>query len=135
MLPHFVSRTLIISFAFKTDKHMTNLNISEESMYNIIKSLNLNISYCCGGILIKFIQLSGKSITRFLKLIFKFFSVEGIFLDAWKKGSITPVHKKRQKKAEKLQTNSLKTNLLFYMPIIVFYNILIFYIKLSVTLT
>ena len=55
MLPHFVSRTLIISFAFKTDKHMTNLNISEESMYNIIKSSNLNTSYCCGGILIKFL--------------------------------------------------------------------------------
>lgn len=82
MLPHFARRTLIISFAFKTDKHMTNLNISEESMYNIIKSLNLNISYCCSGILIKFIELSGKSITRFLKLIFKFFSVERIFLDA-----------------------------------------------------
>ena len=76
MLPHFVCRTLIISFAakgnelsdllkiqytpcqnnsslpsfaFKTDKHMATLNITEDSISNIIKSLNPNNSHCWGG--------------------------------------------------------------------------------------
>ena len=82
MLPYFVCRTLIISFAakgyplcdpfkiqytpfqnnsslpsfaFKTDTDMATLNITEDSISNIIKSLSPNKSHCWGGISIKFI--------------------------------------------------------------------------------
>lgn len=61
----FQNNSFLLSFAFKTDKHMTTLNISEKNIYKIIKFLSLNKSHCWGGISQKFIYLSGKSISRF----------------------------------------------------------------------
>ena len=115
---------------------MATLNITEDNISNIIKSLNPNKSRYWGGISIKFIQLCGKSIPRFLKLIFKSCSAEGIFLDAWENESITHVHKKESRnKLKDHRPNPLKINLQFYLAIIAFCNILVFYMKLSITLT
>ena len=115
---------------------MATLNIIEDNISNIIKSLNPNKSRYWGGISIKFIQLCGKSITRFLKLIFKSCSAQGIFLDAWENESITHVHKnKSRNKLKNHRPNQLKINLQFSLTITAFYNILVFYMKLSITLT
>ena len=51
----FQNNSSLLSFAFKTDKHMATSNVTDESICNIIKSPNPNKSYCWGGISIKFI--------------------------------------------------------------------------------
>ena len=74
-----------------------------------------------------FMYLSGKSITRFSKLAFKSFSVEGIFLDAWKKDSITPVHKKKVRKSCKATDKFTETQsscLVFYYCVLQYFSIL-----------
>ena len=51
----FQKNSSLPSFEFKTDKYMATLNITEDNISNIIKSLNPNKSRYWGGISIKFI--------------------------------------------------------------------------------
>ena len=83
------------TFYLRTDETLSLLNISEDDIFAIIKTLNPNKSHGWDNILIKMIKLCGKSIVYPLKLFFEA-SLQGAeFPDYWKKANVVPAHKKK----------------------------------------
>ena len=94
----------------KTDKRFNTISFKDSDITSIIKSLKPTKAHGADNISIRMIQLCGDSITLPLTLIFKFSLSNGIFPATWKMANIIPVHKKRKKYSEKLQTNKSLTN-------------------------
>ena len=80
----------------RTDKRLSSLNINEDAILSIIKSLNSNKSHGWGKLSIRMIKMCNKALVYPLKLIFKASIQEGVFLDCWKKANVVPIHKKRK---------------------------------------
>ena len=81
----------------RTDKRLSSLNINEDAILSIIKSLNSNKSHGWGKLSIRMIKMCNKALVYPLKLIFKASIQEGVFLDCWKKANVVPIHKKESK--------------------------------------
>ena len=73
------------------------MNINDNDVFSIIKSLNPSKSHGWDNISIRMIKLCGKSISYSLKLIFEASLQGGEFPDYWKKANVVPVHKKENK--------------------------------------
>ena len=82
---------------YKTNQRLIDITFSSSELSKIIKDLNPNKGHGHDNISIKMIHLCGDSIVTPLKIIFESAIRSGYFPDTWKKGNITPVHKKESK--------------------------------------
>ena len=84
-------------FNFRTPHRLTYIDILPSDLSKIIKDLNPNKSHGHDNLSIRMIQICGESIIPPLILLFESSIQSGNFPDSWKKGNITPVHKKQSK--------------------------------------
>ena len=84
-------------FSYCTNHRISEVELSDERILKIIKDLDPNKALGCDNISVKMIQLCGDSIVLPLKLIFRSALNSGVFPSNWKKGNVTPVHKKGSK--------------------------------------
>lgn len=73
---------------------INTIEVIDENVYNLIKSLDLNKSAGPDSIPAIFIVKCAKSLTLPLSLIYRRSLMEGIVPSIWKKAFVTPIHKK-----------------------------------------
>ena len=76
---------------------ISDLNISEEKILNIIRSLNPNKAHGWDEISIRMIKISDASLLTPLRIIFTNCLRQGVFPEMWKCANVVPVHKKNEK--------------------------------------
>ena len=76
---------------------ISDLNISEEKILNIIRSLNPNKAHGWDEISIRMIKISDASLLTPLRIIFTNCLRQGVFPEIWKCANVVPVHKKNEK--------------------------------------
>ena len=81
-----------------TCSNLDTIAISQQSILDIIKSLNVNKAHGPENISGRMIQLCGDKITLPLNIIFVNIINTGIFPTLWKSGNVTPIHKKDSKR-------------------------------------
>ena len=81
-----------------TCSNLDTIAISQQSILDIIKSLNVNKAHGPDNISGRMIQLCGDKITLPLSIIFVNIINTGIFPTLWKSGNITSIHKKDSKR-------------------------------------
>ena len=84
-------------FAYKNNVRINSFLINHNDISLIIKNLDSNKAHGCDNILIKIIQICGKSIALPLKLPFKTAFKEKKFPDIWKLANVVLFHKKEEK--------------------------------------
>ena len=101
---HFASQSSLVKNAstipnleYKTDARLNHLEIHENDILSIIKSLNSSEAHGWDKISIRMIKLCGKTIAIPLKLIFRSMLEESVFPDDWKKSNVVPIHKRDSK--------------------------------------
>ena len=72
---------------YKTNWRLASVNVKEDDVYLLSKSLNLS----------RMIQLYGKAIVEPLQILFLSFLEESVYPDDWKKSNVLPIHKKESK--------------------------------------
>ena len=83
---------------FKFHAQILILAITQKSILDIIKSLNVNKAHGPDNISGRMVELCGDKITLPLSIIFENVINTGIFPTLWKSGNVTPVHKKDSKR-------------------------------------
>ena len=81
-----------------TCKNLDTVAISQQSILDTIKSLNVNKAHGPDNISGRMIQLCGDKITLPLSIIFVNIINTGIFPTLWKSSNVTPIHKKDSKR-------------------------------------
>ena len=81
-----------------TCSNLDTIAISEQSILDIIKSLNVNKAHVPDNISGRMIEVCGDKITLPLSIIFVNIINTGIFLTLWKSGNVTSIHKKDSKR-------------------------------------
>ena len=81
-----------------TCSNLDTIAISQQSILDIIKSLNVNKAHGPDNISGRMIQLCGDKITLPLSIIFVNITNTGIFPTMWKSDNVTPIHKKDSKR-------------------------------------
>ena len=76
---------------------LNDVVFSDDDILQSIHRLDPNKSHGFDGISIKMLKLCDASVVKPLSLIFKNCIKEGYFPLAWKRGNITPIHKKNEK--------------------------------------
>ena len=76
---------------------ISNFDLSEDKILNIIRSLNPNKAHSWDGISIRMIKLSDKPLVTPLKIIIANYLSRGVFPGIWKCANVVPVHKKNEK--------------------------------------
>ena len=76
---------------------ISDLNISEEKILNIIRSLNPNKAHGWDEISIRMIKINDASLLTPLRIIFTNCLRQGVFPEIWKCANVVPVHKKNEK--------------------------------------
>ena len=76
---------------------INDLNISEEKILNIIRSLNPNKAHGWDEISIRMIKISDASLLTPLRIIFTICLRQGEFPEIWKCANVVPVHKENEK--------------------------------------
>ena len=71
--------------SYQRDKRLSSLNVNEDEIVSIVKSLNSNKSHGWGKLSIKMMKMCNKTLVYPLKLLFKASFKKGVFLDCWKK--------------------------------------------------
>ena len=94
---------------FRANSRLNNVNISHDSIINIINNLNPAKAHGWDGISIRMIKMCQQTITLPLAIIFKKSILICIYPEIWKRGNILPVHKK---KSNNLAKNYRPINLL-----------------------
>ena len=89
--------SVLPQFNYRTPHRLADIDILPSDLSKIIKDLNPNKSHGHDNISIRMIQICGESIIPPLILLFESSIQSGNFPDSWKKGNITPVHKKQSK--------------------------------------
>ena len=89
--------SLLPDLNYRTPNRLNDIKFSTSDLSKIIKDLNPNKSHGHDNLSIRMIQLCGDSILLPLTMIFKSAIQGGHFPDSWKKGNVTPVHKKQSK--------------------------------------
>ena len=78
-------------FNIRTSKLIENVDINENDITRIVKSLNSNKSHGLDNLSIRMINVCGQSISSLLKLIFTDSVVEEIFPESSRKANFVPV--------------------------------------------
>ena len=81
----------------KTTTTIADINISDEGILSIIRSLDPNKAHGCDEISVRMIKLSDYALVYPLKLIFSNSIRTGVFPNIWKLANVVPVHKKDKK--------------------------------------
>ena len=81
-----------------TCSNLDTIAISQQSILDIIKSLNVNKPHGPDNISGRMIQLCGDKITLPLSIIFVNIINTEIFPTLWKSGNVTPIHKNDSKR-------------------------------------
>ena len=76
---------------------ISDFAISEETILNIIRSLNPTKAHGCDEISVRMIKSSDAALITQLKIIFTNFLRRGLFPEIWKYANVVPVHKKNEK--------------------------------------
>ena len=76
---------------------ISDFNISEENILNIIRSLNPNKAHGWDEISIRMTKIGDASLLTPLKIIFTNCLRQGVFPEIWKCANVVPVHKKNEK--------------------------------------
>ena len=76
---------------------LDSIVINDEDILQFIRHLDPNKSHGFDGISIRMLKLCDSSVVKPLSIIFHNCISEGYFPVAWKKGNVTPIHKKTQK--------------------------------------
>ena len=82
-----------------TCSNLDTIAITQQSILDIIKSLNVNKAHGADNISGRMIELCGDKLTLPLSIIFVIIINTGIFPTLWKSGNVTPIHKKDSKRA------------------------------------
>ena len=77
-----------------TCSNLDTIAITQQSILDIIKSLNVNKAHGTDNISGRMIELCGDKITLPLSIIFVNIINTAIFPTLWKSGNVTPIHKK-----------------------------------------
>ena len=89
--------SIIPTLTLKAASTITDINISDEAILSIIRSLNPCKAHGCDEISVRLIKLSDAALIYPLKLIFKNIIRTGVFPDIWKGANVVLVHKKDHK--------------------------------------
>ena len=81
-----------------TCSNLDTIAITQQSILDVIKSLNVNKAHGPDNIFGRLIELCGDKITLPLSIIFVNIINTGIFPTLWKSGNVTPIHKKDSKR-------------------------------------
>ena len=84
-------------FTTKTDKKLTNITVTEQEVYDQIKSLETKKATGHDGISSRMIKEAGISIVKPLTKLLNMSLENGKFPDDWKKAHVIPIHKKGDK--------------------------------------
>ena len=76
---------------------LDTFNIESDQILKIIRSLDINKSHGYDNISARMLKICDSSIVKPLLMIFRNSLNEGVFPSLWKKGNITPIHKKGDK--------------------------------------
>ena len=93
-----INDTTLPLFTQLTCSNLDTIAITQQSILDIIKSLNVNKAEGPDKISGRMIELCGDKITLPLSIIFVNIINTGIFPTLWKSGNVTPIHKKDSKR-------------------------------------
>ena len=93
----FDNGNLLPDLNYRTPNRLTDINFSSTDISKIIRDLNPNKLHGHDNLSIRMTQICGNSIITPLTVLFESAIESGHFPDSWKKGNITPVHKKQSK--------------------------------------
>ena len=93
----------------KTDKSLLNITFTEKDIEKVTQNLHSNKAHGHEMISIRMLKVCGKSIIKFLLIIYKKCLEKGCFPNEWKKANAVPTHKKSDKQ---LLKNYLSMSLL-----------------------
>ena len=88
--------SVIPSLNPKTTTKIADINISDEGILSIIRSLNPSKAHGCDEISVRLIKQSDSALIYPLKVIFTNSIRTGVFPDIWKHANVVPVYKKDQ---------------------------------------
>ena len=91
------SSSLPSSLDLQTEARITSINLSDNDILKIIRSLYINKAHGHDDISVRMVKISDDSIKKPLSIIYKYCIKKGIYRNAWKKSNILPVHKKGDK--------------------------------------
>ncbi len=80
---------------------LTEFNLSDEKILNIIRSLNPNKAHGWDEISVRMIKMCDSALIVPLKIIFRNCLECGIFPEIWKHANVVPIHKKNEKNLKK----------------------------------
>ena len=102
------SSELPLNLHYIIEKRLNTLNFSNNDIENIIQNLDPNKAHGHDKVSVRIMKICGKSVCKFLQLIFSQCIDTGSFPLEWKKVNIVSVHKKADKQCLKnLQPVSL----------------------------
>ena len=93
------SSVLPTDFELFTDKSLSNITFSVNSIIRIISSLDPNKAHGHNMMSIRILKICGDSINKPLGLIFRACLEHGIFPQKWEKSNLVPIHKKNNKQS------------------------------------
>ena len=76
---------------------LNGLQISDEKILGVIRSLNLSKAHCWDDISIRMIKICDQALIIPLKIIYENCIAKGVFPQIWKQANVFPVHKKDSK--------------------------------------
>ena len=88
---------LPVEMPYTLEVLLDNIVLNEDDILKYIRHLDPNKSHGFDGISVRMLKLCDFSIVKPLSIIFKNCINDGYFPLAWKKGNITPIHKKDKK--------------------------------------
>ena len=94
----FINDSTLPSFTQISCSNLDTIAITQKSILDIIKSLNVNKAHGPDNISGRMVELCGDKITLPLSISFENVINTGIFPTLWKSGNVTPVHKKDSKR-------------------------------------
>ena len=94
----FINDIILPSFTQIPCSNLDTIAITQKSILDIIKSLNVNKAHGPDNISGRMIEFCGDKITLPMSIIFENVINAGIFPPLWKSGNVTPVHKKDSKR-------------------------------------
>ena len=82
---------------YRTNTRLSDAEINQQKILEIINGLNPNKSHGCDNISIKVNQICRNQIVLPLKFVFESCVNSGMYPDLWKMSNVCPVHKKESK--------------------------------------
>ena len=89
--------SILPDFHFLTNHRLDKANFDSAKILSVIRSLNVNKAHGWDEVSVRMVKICDEALVLPLQIIFKSSSDTRMFPNYWKRGNLTPVHKKGDK--------------------------------------